>query len=172
MNKDNLQTYNYYPRWMIRRDMPEVIGIEKASYEFPWSEDDFIRCLRQRNHIGMVVENPKNCDEILGFMVYELHKNRLHILNLAVHPEYLRHRVGSAMVDKLKGKLSWQRRNKILTEVKENNLVGQLFFKSRVFRATSILRNFYEDSNEDGYIMCYNYNYGDELHVNRISLAS
>ena len=27
------------------------------SFEFPWSEEDFIRCLRQRNCIGMVAEH-------------------------------------------------------------------------------------------------------------------
>ncbi|MEM1305855.1 MAG: ribosomal-protein-alanine N-acetyltransferase RimI, partial [Planctomycetota bacterium] len=43
-------------RWMIRRDMQEVLGIEQESFEFPWLEEDFIRCLRQRNCIGMVAE--------------------------------------------------------------------------------------------------------------------
>ena len=47
---------NVHIRWMIRRDMPEVLGIENSSFEFSWSEDDFIRCLRQRNCIGMVAE--------------------------------------------------------------------------------------------------------------------
>ena len=172
MNEENSQNYNYYPRWMIRRDMPQVMNIENASFDFPWNDDDFIRCLRQRNFIGMVVENPKNLDEILGFMVYELHKNRLHILNFAVHPEYRRKRIGSDMVNKLKGKLSWQRRNRILTEVRENNLVGQLFFKSQDFKATSVLRNFYDDTYEDAYLMCYNHR-GEEyeklLTINRIS---
>jgi len=68
-------------RWMIRRDMAEVIAIETESFEFPWSEDDFVRCLRQRNCIGMVAEMD---DQVVGFMIYELHKNRLHILNFAV----------------------------------------------------------------------------------------
>ena len=36
-------------RWMIRRDMAEVLDIEGQCFEFPWSEDDFVRCLRQRN---------------------------------------------------------------------------------------------------------------------------
>ncbi len=36
-------------RWMIRRDMDEVLNIEYEGFEFPWSEDDFVRCLRQRN---------------------------------------------------------------------------------------------------------------------------
>ena len=55
-------------RWMIRRDMPSVLGIEQSCFEFAWNEDDFIRCLRQRNCIGMVAEID---DEIVGFMIYE-----------------------------------------------------------------------------------------------------
>ena len=76
---------------MIRRDMPAVIGIENACFEFAWNEDDFIRCLRQRNCIGMVAEEE---DKVVGFMIYELHKNRLHILNFAVHPDHRRVGIG------------------------------------------------------------------------------
>ena len=43
-------------RWMIRRDMPEVLDIERLSFEFAWTEEDFLCCLRQRNCIGMVAE--------------------------------------------------------------------------------------------------------------------
>jgi ribosomal-protein-alanine N-acetyltransferase len=39
-------------RWMIRRDMPEVLEIERQSFEFSWTEEDFLCCLRQRNCIG------------------------------------------------------------------------------------------------------------------------
>ena len=42
-------------RWMIRRDMAEVLDIERQCFEFPWTEDEFINCLRQRNAIGMIV---------------------------------------------------------------------------------------------------------------------
>ena len=49
-------TKNAHIRWMIRRDMPDVLGIESNCFEFSWTEDDFIRCLRQRNCIGMVAE--------------------------------------------------------------------------------------------------------------------
>jgi GNAT superfamily N-acetyltransferase len=93
-------------RWMIRRDIPEVMQIENESFEFPWFEEDFIRALRQRNCIGMVVEH----DElVVGFMIYELYKDRLHILNLAVGKQWRRHGVGTSMVNKLVGKLSDQR---------------------------------------------------------------
>ena len=85
-------------RWMIRRDMPDVLQIESQAFEFPWTEEDFIRCLRQRNCIGMVAEHE---DQVVGFMIYELHKNQLHILNFAVCSEFRRLSVGAQMVGKL-----------------------------------------------------------------------
>ncbi|MCA9218598.1 MAG: ribosomal protein S18-alanine N-acetyltransferase [Planctomycetales bacterium] len=137
-------------RWMIRRDMPEILEIERASFEFPWTETDFVRSLRQRNCIGMVAE----CNErIVGFMIYELHKTRLHILNFAVHPDHRRCGIGSKMTGKLVSKLSNQKRTRILLEVRETNLMAQLFFRKVGFRAISVLRDFYDDSVEDAYLM-------------------
>ena len=146
-------------RWMIRRDMPAVLGIENSCFEFAWNEDDFIRCLRQRNCIGMVAEED---DQVVGFMIYELHKNRLHILNFAVHAEHRRAGVGNAMLTKLLGKLSHERRNRIMLEVRETNLEAQLFFKSVGFRAISVLRDFYDDTIEDAYLMQFRYQPSDE----------
>lgn len=160
-------------RWMIRRDMPEILDIEGRSFEFPWSEEDFVRCLRQRNCIGMVSEYG---EKVAGFMIYELHKTRLHILNFAVHPDFRQHGVGAQMVNKLVGKLSHQRRTRILLEVRERNLPAQLFFRNTGFRAISVLRDFYEDTVEDAYLMEFRYRPAvDEAlqPVNRISrLAS
>ena len=141
-------------RWMIRRDMTEVLEIENSCFEFPWSEDDFIRCLRQRNCIGMVADCE---DKVVGFMIYELHKTRLHILNFAVHAQHRRLGVGQRMVDKLSAKLSSGRRSRILLEVRETNLDAQLFFRKQGFRAVSVLRDFYEDTTEDAYLMQYRY---------------
>lgn len=154
MSSSGKQQVCVHIRWMIRRDMPEVLDIEGNSFEFPWSEEDFIRCLRQRNCIGMVAEFD---EQIVGFMIYELHKNQLHILNFAVHPDFHRRGVGATMVDKLIGKLSSQRRNRILLEVRETNLSAQLFFRGLGFRATMVLRDFYDDTTEDAYLMQYRY---------------
>lgn len=155
-------------RWMIRRDMPEVLSIENQSFEFPWSEDDFIRCLRQRNCIGMVAEH---AERVVGFMIYELHKTRLQILNFSVHEAFRRRGVGATMADKLVNKLSQQRRNRILLEVRETNLAAQLFFRAMGFRAICVLRDFYEDTTEDAYLMQYQYEPDDsELpsYINRL----
>jgi ribosomal-protein-alanine N-acetyltransferase len=150
MSAESHQQVRVHIRWMIRRDMAEVLDIERGSFEFPWFEEDFIRCLRQRNCIGMVAEHG---ERVVGFMIYELHKTRLHILNFAVSPEFRRRGVGRQMIDKLLGKLSSQRRVRITLEVRETNLPAQLFFKSAGFRAVTVLRSYYEDSPEDAYLM-------------------
>ncbi|HEY4312398.1 MAG TPA: ribosomal protein S18-alanine N-acetyltransferase [Pirellulales bacterium] len=154
MRSDQRQELRAHIRWMIRRDMAEVLATEAESFEFPWSEDDFLRQLRQRNCIGMVAD----CDDqVVGFMIYELHKTRLHVLNFAVAREYRRQGIGRQMIMKLTGKLSQQRRSRLLLEVRETNLDAQLFFRSLGFRAVSVLRGFYEDTPEDAYVMQYRY---------------
>lgn len=139
-------------RWMIRRDMAEVLQIERDSFEYHWTEEDFLSCLRQRNCIGMVSEAE---GQVVGFMIYELHKTRLHILNFAVASEYSRQGIGGQMIDKLISKLSQQRRKDITLEVRETNLPAQLFFQDEDFMAVGVLRNHYEDSVEDAYVMRY-----------------
>ncbi len=94
-------------------------------------------------------------DTIVGYMIYELHQNRLHILNFAVHPNHRHQGVGRSMVEKLVGKLSPDRRNRIMLEVRETNLDAQLFFKAMEFRAVKVVRDFYEDTTEDAYVMQY-----------------
>ena len=137
-------------RWMIRRDMPEVLSIEQEAFEFPWSDEDFTRCLRQRNCIGMVAEVG---DSVVAFMIYELHRTRLHVLNFAVRRSHRRLAIGTQMMGKLFAKLSIERRDRILLEVRERNLPAQLFFRSLGYRAISVLKDFYEDSTEDAYLM-------------------
>ena len=61
-------------RWMIRRDMAEVLAAELASFEYAWTEDDFLRCLRQRNCIGMVAETD---DRVIGFMMRPVRESRI-----------------------------------------------------------------------------------------------
>lgn len=151
VSKSQLQVHI---RWMIRRDMPEVLTIESAQKKVPWTEDEFLKALRRRNCIGMVAEAD---DQILGFIIYELNKFKLSILNFAVHPDYQRRGVASQMTSKLIGKLSTQRRTKISMTVRESNLAAQLFLRSIGFKAIEVLREMYEDTGEDAYIMVYSH---------------
>ena len=151
-NRTEKEQVRVHIRWMIRRDMPEVLQTEQESFEYSWTEEDFLRCLRQRNCIGMVAEQG---EKVVGFMIYELHKAKLHILNFAVNPGFRRSHVGCQMVSKLISKLSSHRRTRITLEVRETNLAAQLFFRAQDFKAVRVLRGYYEDSGEDAFLMNY-----------------
>lgn len=140
-------------RWYIRRDMPEVLAIEADSFEFPWTEKDFLYCLRQRNCIGMVAEHE---DRVVGFMIYELNETRIRLLSIATAADCRRQGIGTALVAKLIRKITPQRRTAITLEVRETNLPAQLFFRRHGFRVTAIRRGVYgDDTPDDAYSMRY-----------------
>lgn len=137
---------------MIRRDMVEVLDIERDSFPIPWGEDEFILCLRNRNCIGMVAEIN---DRVVGYMIYEFAKTKLQVLNFAIAPSHRLQGVGRKMLERLVMKLNPHRQARILLEVRETNLDAQLFFKACGFRAVSVVRDFYEDVTEDAYVFTF-----------------
>ncbi len=139
-------------RWMIRRDMPSVLATEIASHSYPWTEEEFLRVLRQRNCIGMAAEHD---ERVVGFNIYEIHRTSIVVLDFAVDPKECRRGVGSQMIDKLKDKLSPNRRKKITALVRESNLAGQLFLRQQKFLAEEVIREHYADTGED----CYRFSY-------------
>ena len=91
---ENRNRLDVHVRWMLRRDLPEVLDIEWACFEYPWDEEDFIKCLRRRSMLGMVAE----CvGAIAGYMVYTLYRGRIHIENFAVAADARRCGVGRQM---------------------------------------------------------------------------
>lgn len=140
-------------RWMVRSDMPTVTEIEAASFTSPyWTEEEFLYCLRQRNCIGMVAEQG---EKVVGFMVYELHKTWIDILNFAVAPHARRSGVGAQMAAKLISKLSSHRRHHITLDIRETNLPAQLFFRAQGFKAVGVSRSYYDDTGEDAFAFAY-----------------
>lgn len=150
--KKTTEKLHMHIRWMIRRDMAEVLNIETQCFEFPWLEEDFIKCLRQRNCIGMVAERG---EKVLGFMIYELHKTKLHILNFAVLPSHRYQTIGRQMAEKLISKLSTARRTEITLESRESHIGALMFFKALGFKAIGMLHGYYEDTDESAIAMRY-----------------
>jgi ribosomal-protein-alanine N-acetyltransferase len=132
--------------------MDEVLAIENACFKSPWTEKEFLCALRNSNCIGIVFEDHHR---ILGFMIYELHKSRLHVLNMAVMPSRYRKKIGSKMVQMLVDQLSQQCRRLITANVRESNLGAQLFFQQCGFRCVETIKNAYDDCAEDAYVMRY-----------------
>jgi len=153
MQNKEQATGQLHIRWLIQRDMSQVMKIERSSFgDHAWTEDEFLACLRTRNCIGMVAEHEQ---QIVGFMIYSLLPKELELLNIAVDPEFRRQGFGSQMVGKLISKHSQQRRRLLSMLVRESNLDCQLFLRSLDFEAVAVLRDHYDEIDEDAYEMRY-----------------
>jgi [ribosomal protein S18]-alanine N-acetyltransferase len=145
-------------RWMIRRDMAEVLAIEAASREYPWSERDFLRRLGRKNCIGKVAtcgEYGTASHAVVGFALFLLGSRcDVRLINLAVDPVFRRCGAARGLVDHLKRKLDDRRPDRTVSAwVSETELPGLLFLRSQGFRATEVVRGHFTDSGEDAVVM-------------------
>lgn len=127
-------------RWMIPRDLPEVVGIDLEAFPGkPWDGAQFRAILARRDHIGMVAERG---EEILGFMVYRLDKplRKISLERLAVRADHRRHMVGAQMLLKLCAKIKDGSHDyrKLVVDVEEGNLGAQLWLKALGVRAVGV----------------------------------
>jgi ribosomal-protein-alanine N-acetyltransferase len=138
-------------RWAIRRDMAEIEAIENDRFAEPWSTDDFIGALRERNTIGHVAEWG---ERVIGFLIYELHRQKIEVLHFAVHREFSRRGVGTALVERLKQKhLTPQRRSQLCVDVPDWNLPAQLFMRAVGMACEEIVPRSHDDG--DSYRFTY-----------------
>jgi len=137
-------------RWMIRRDLIEVVEIESQSFEHPRSGGEMLSRLRKLNVIGVIAEHSNH---VLGFMFFELQPGAMELTTIAVHDEHRRKGIGSALLDHLARKLNPYCRKRIRCEIRETNVAGQVFFRANRFQATDVLHGLYYESDEAAYAM-------------------
>src|SRR5213082_590651 len=73
------------------RDLPQILEIERLSFDHPWSRDSFIRELAlpfSRTIVAATHDAHK--DALSGYLCRWLVADECHILNVAVHPEHRR----------------------------------------------------------------------------------
>lgn len=136
------------------KDLPEVLQIDQlCNGATAWTETEYLTELRQRNVVGVVlVDGHKN---VLAYMLYELHKARIAILQAAVHPDVQGQGLGTFLFTHLIEKLSPDRRHSITLMVRERALAAQKFLHKLGFKAIRVMRDTFLDTGEDGYLFVY-----------------
>mgnify|MGYP001616654025 CR=1 FL=1 len=152
-------------RWMVRVDMADVLAIDRLAFEDSWPEEKFLKCLRQRNLIGMVCDHGET---VVGYCIYELEKTNFDIARIAVHKKWWRLGAGRYMIGRLVGKIangpSSVRRTSMTMHVRERNLDGQLFLKAMGFKGVKVKRRYFRnDTDEDAFVMRYDFGNFDQF---------
>ena len=115
-------------RWMVSKDLDQVLDLEETGYDAPWSRQNFKEVLMVRNTVGLVAECDKSL--ILGFAIYQVSKKSMHVLSLTARP--VRRGIGRQLMFHLFGMLN-KARNKIVVNLGDDNVEGHLFLRAMGF---------------------------------------
>jgi ribosomal-protein-alanine N-acetyltransferase len=143
---------------IIRRaglaDVKAIWAIEKVSFPTPWSRWSFLSELGHRNSHTLVAGPPAPQPwKTWGYLIFWVVLEEMHILNLAVHPEYRRRGVarrllakGLAQARTLGAELAW-------LEVRPSNLAARALYKSFGFKEVGRRPHYYDDTKEDALLL-------------------
>ena len=81
-------------RPMTEADVPGVFAVERASYQFPWSEGIFRDCLR----VGYICRVLTSGGRVIGYGVMSVGAGEAHVLNLCVADAYRCRGLGRRML--------------------------------------------------------------------------
>lgn len=125
---------------MREADVGEVIGIERSSYQFPWTEGIFHDCLR----VGYLCRVAVQGQMIVGYAVMSMGAGEAHILNLCVREELRRAGVGRGLIRYLLEKAEGAGMSEAFLEVRPSNAIAMLLYQSLGFEQIGMRRGYYQ----------------------------
>lgn len=151
--------------WIHRRHLDGLLSIEggKPKHE-RWNREKIISVTQRKENVtGMVATIPFPADTsvenpflVVGYFIYEVHKNRFSLLRFVVRPEYHEEGVREALMAKMIAKCQIGKRTKIIFEVHENDLLLQKWLSGLGFKATRVLYDYFESDHADAYVFEWN----------------
>ncbi|EGW21273.1 ribosomal protein S18-alanine N-acetyltransferase [Methylobacter tundripaludum] len=129
-------------RKMRSSDLPGVMTIERASYQFPWEEDIFRDCFRA-NYSCWVCEEQ---DTVLGYSILSMAVGEAHVLNICVAPAEQGQGIGRKMLENLVEIARGQAETMFL-EVRPSNTVAIALYEDMGFNEIGIRKGYYQSEN-------------------------
>jgi ribosomal-protein-alanine N-acetyltransferase len=117
-------------RAMRHEDLPAVVALENASYEFPWSQGVFADCLKAGHPCWVLCVD----GEIAGYGVLSVGAGEAHVLNLCIGAAWRGQGLGRHLLLRLLDVVRWNGARRVLLEVRPSNPVAQRLYASIGFR--------------------------------------
>lgn len=131
----------------LTRDLPALIGIERASFHQPWTVLRFMEFFSDEKNSGRIYEVD---GEVVGFLLYEKRSDRLHIAHIAVKPKYRGQGIGRDMIRSLGD----HARAFLTLNVRRGNTDAQRLYYNLGFELLRCIEGHYPDG-EDAFLMGY-----------------
>ncbi len=138
-------------RRMGEGDLDPVLALQKKCFAHPWSADLVRRELTHEWSTVLVAEDEEK--QLVGFLIFWLVHDEVHILNIATDPALRRRGVAKTLlVQALQTGRSKGCRLATL-EVRRSNLAALELYRAFGFRSVGVRPNYYVDEGEDAIVM-------------------
>ena len=127
-------------RPMTETDVGAVVALERASYQFPWSEGIFRDCLR----VGYTCRVVTCANRVIGYGVMSVGAGEAHILNLCIDAAFRCQGVGRRMLDYLLDKGAAAGMSEAFLEVRPSNTAAIRLYLSVGFDQVGMRRGYYQ----------------------------
>lgn len=146
---------------MKTADMEQVLAIEQVSFASPWTRRLFENELLRPEVSTLLVAyteaeasgTARYLRLILGYIVFWVVADEMHILNLSVHPLYRRRGIARRLVIEAVRRASAMGAEKAYLEVRASNAPATALYSSLGFVSIGIRRSYYDNPREDAVVM-------------------
>jgi ribosomal-protein-alanine N-acetyltransferase len=129
-------------RKMRNSDLPGVMAIERANYQFPWGEDIFRDCFKANYNCWVCAEG----DNVLGYSILAMAVGEAHVLNICVAPAEQGQGIGRKMLENLI-ETARGRAETMFLEVRPSNAAAIALYQDIGFNEIGIRKGYYEAEN-------------------------
>ena len=127
-------------RPMVDSDVAAVVAIERASYQFPWSEGIFRDCLR----VGYVCRVVTVEGQTAGYGIMSVGAGEAHVLNLCIAAAYRCHGLGRRMLEYLLDRGAAAGMTEAFLEVRPSNTTAIRLYLGMGFDQIGVRRGYYQ----------------------------
>jgi ribosomal-protein-alanine N-acetyltransferase len=138
-------------------DIDRIVEIENRAYPFPWSRKLLLEEIHGKDfsyvYVARLLSPVAEKRSIIGYHYFWLVADEVHILNIAVEPEYQRTGCGRQLLQFALDFGEEQGARSAFLEVRASNLAAQKFYAHFGFHRVRIRKQYYSDNKEDAYVM-------------------
>lgn len=135
---------------MRENDITSIVQIERASFSAPWSAEAFRQEIHKPYASSLIAIAQ---DRVIGYLCVNIILDECHILNLAVHADFRRQGIASALMRKILAESTEQGCGVFYLEVRSSNTAARKFYEHLGFRTAGVRRNYYNYPVEDAAVM-------------------
>lgn len=134
--------------------LSQLLDIERKSFGNPWSKTAFISEMGLDYSFTIGITDPGETT-LYAFSVFWLVEDEIHILNIAVNPEFRRQGFAKVLIDYILGQAHAVICQFVYLEVRINNLAAISLYEKTGFTLVGKRPRYYSDTGEDALLYTY-----------------